>query len=42
MKNVGKTDIQYFRDVHYMWYVYDGRKGYFTHVCYPEDWLVKE
>jgi hypothetical protein len=38
MKNVGETNIQNFKDIHFGW----KELGYFTHVCYPENWLLKE
>jgi hypothetical protein len=38
MKNVGQTNIQSFKQVHYTW----KEGGYFTHVCYPQKWLLKE
>ena len=38
MKNVGETNIQSFKQVHYSW----KEGGYFTHICYPKNWLLKD
>lgn len=36
MKNVGQTGIQRLEEVHFGW----NKKGYFTHICLPENWLL--
>ena len=38
MKNVGKTGIMKFKLSHY----FSSDKGYYTHVCLPENWLLKD
>jgi len=38
MKNVGKTGTMKFVSSHY----FDSDDGYYTHICLPENWLLKD